>query len=75
LLIIVLGPPEQKDVWFRCMNLVMDPAQALLDADSSPFVVRKKAEGAGVIIAEVALGDEFEKRLWENHMSILVVFV
>jgi len=75
LLIIVLGPPEQKDMRFRRMNLVMDPTQTLLDADSSPFVVCEEAKGARIIVGEVALRDELEERLWEDHMSILVLFV
>jgi len=75
LLVIVLGPPEQKDMWFRRMNLVMDPAQALLDADSPPFVIREEAKGTSVIVIKVALRNEFEERLWEDHMSILVLVV
>jgi len=57
------------------MNLVMDPAQALLDADSPPFVIRKEAECARVIVIEVALRDEFEERLREDHMSVLELVV
>ena len=57
------------------MNLVMDPAQALLDADSPPFVICEKAKGARIIVAKVALRDELEERLWEDHMSILVLLV
>jgi hypothetical protein len=57
------------------MNLVMDPAQALLDADSPPFVIRKEAEGARVIVVEVTLRNEFEERLWEDHMSVLELVV
>jgi len=75
LLIVVLGPPEQKDVWFRRMDLIMDPSQALLDADSSPFVIRKEAKSARVIIIEVALRDELEERFGEDHMSILVLVI
>ena len=94
LLIVVLGPPEQKDVRFRryrlsqyclwvilpqdnrhTMNLVMDPAQALLDADAPPFVIREEAEGARVIVIEVTLRNEFEERLWEDYMSVLELVV
>jgi len=57
------------------MNLVMDPAQALLDADSPPFVIREEAEGARVIVIEVTLRDEFEERLREDHMSVLELVV
>jgi hypothetical protein len=57
------------------MNLVMDPAQALLDADSPPFVIREEAKGPRVIVIEVALGNEFEERLGENHMSVLELVV
>jgi hypothetical protein len=57
------------------MNLVMDPTQALLDADSPPFVICEQAKGARIIVAEVALRDELEERFWEDHMSILVLFV
>lgn len=57
------------------MDLVMDPAQALLDPDSPPFVIREEAKGARVIIIEVALGDELEERLRKDHMSIFVLFV
>ena len=53
----------------------MDPAQALLDADSPPFVIREEAKGARVIVVEVALRDEFEEGLWEDHMSVLVLVV
>jgi len=75
LLIVVLCPPEQKDMRFRRMNLVMDPAQALLDADSPPFVIREEAKGTSIIIIEVALRDELEERLRKDHVSILVLFV
>jgi len=74
-LIEVLGPPEQKDMWFRRMDLIMDPSQALLDTDSPPFVIRKKTKGSRVIVIEVALRNEFEERLWEDHMSVLVLVV
>lgn len=57
------------------MDLVMDPAQALLDANSSPFVIREKTKGASFIVVEVALRDELEERLWEDYMSILVLVV
>lgn len=57
------------------MNLVMDPAQALLDADSPPLVIREEAKGTRVIIIEVALRDELEERLRKDHMSILVLVV
>ena len=57
------------------MNLVMDPAQALLDTDSPPFVIRKEAECARVIVTEVTLRDEFEERFWEDHMSVLELVV
>jgi len=57
------------------MDLVMDPAQALLDADSPPFVIREEAKGARVIVVEVTLRNEFEERLWEDHMSILILVV
>lgn len=53
----------------------MDPAQALLDANSPPFVISEEAKGTSVIIIEVALGDELEERLRKDHMSILVLFV
>ena len=53
----------------------MDPTQALLDADSPPFVVRKKAKGTRVIVIEVALRNEFEERLREDHMSVLILVV
>ena len=53
----------------------MDPAQALLDADPPPLVVRKEAEGARIIVIEVALGNEFEEGLWKDHMSILILLV
>jgi len=75
LLIIILGPPEQKDVWFRRMDLVMNPAQALLDADSPPFVIREEAEGARVIVVEITLRDEFEERFREDHMAVLKLVV
>jgi len=75
LLIVVLGPPEEKDMGFRRMNLVMDPTQALLDADSPPFMVCEEAKGASIIVVEVAFRDELEERLRENHMSVLVLFV
>jgi hypothetical protein len=57
------------------MDLVMDPAQALLDPDSPPFVIREEAKSSSVIVIEVALRDEFEERLGEDHMSILVLVV
>ena len=57
------------------MNLVMDPTQALLDADSPPFVICEQAKSARIIVAEVGLRNELEERLWEYHMSILVLFV
>ena len=57
------------------MNLVMDPAQALLNADSPPFVIREEAKGPRVIVIEVALRNEFEERLGENHMSVLELVV
>ena len=57
------------------MNLVVDPAQTLLDTDSPPFVVREEAKGARVIVVEVVLGNELEEGLWEDHMPILVLFV
>jgi len=75
LLIVVFCSPEKKDMRFRRMDLVMDPAQALLDADSPPFVIREEAKGTRVIITEVALGDELEERLRKDHMSIFVLFV
>jgi len=75
LLIIVLGPPEQKDVWFRRMDLVMNPAQALLDANPPPFVIREEAERASVIVVEVTLRDEFEERFREDYMPVLKLFV
>jgi len=74
-LIEILGPPEQKDMWFRRMDFIMDPSQALLDTDSPPFVIRKKTKGSRVIVIEVALRNEFEERLWEDHMSVLVLVV
>jgi len=57
------------------MNLVMNPTKALLDTDSPPFVVREEPKGAGVIVTEVTLGNKFEERFWEDHMSILVLVV
>ena len=57
------------------MNLVMDPTQALLDTDSPPFVICEEAKGARVIVVKVALRNEFEERLWEDHMSVLVLVV
>jgi len=57
------------------MNLVMDPAQALLNADSPPFVIRKEAEGTSVIVTEVTLRDEFEERFREDYMSVLELIV
>jgi hypothetical protein len=57
------------------VNLIMDPAQALLDTDPPPFVVCKEAKGARVIVIEVALGNEFEEGLWEDYMPILILFV
>ena len=57
------------------MNLVMDPAQTLLNADSPPFVIREEAKGPRVIVIEVALRNEFEERLGENHMSVLELVV
>ena len=57
------------------MNLVMNPAQALLDADSPPFVVREETECARVIIVEVTLRDEFEEWFWEDHMPVLELVV
>jgi len=75
LLIVVLGSPEQKDVWLRRMNLVMNPSQALLDTDSPPFLIRKKAKSTGFIVIEVILRNEFEERFWEDHMSVLVLVV
>jgi len=57
------------------MYFVMDPAQALLDADSPPFVIREDAKGARVIVVEVTLRNEFEERLREDHMSVLVLVV
>ena len=53
----------------------MDPTQALLDADPPPFVIREEAKGASVIVIEVALRNEFEERLREDHMSVLVLVV
>lgn len=53
----------------------MDPAQALLDADSPPFVIREEAKGTSFIITEVALWDELEERFRKDHMSILVMVV
>jgi len=53
----------------------MDPTQALLNADSPPFVIREESKGTSVIVIEVTLGNEFEERLWEDHMSILVLLV
>lgn len=75
MLIIVLGPPEQKDMGFRRMYLVMDPSQTLLDADSPPLVIRKEAKSARVVVVEIAFRNEFEERLGEDYMSILVVLV
>lgn len=75
MLIVVLCPPEQKDVWLRCVNLVVDPSQTLLDTDSPPFVIRKQAKGTRVIVVEVALRNKFEERLWEDHMSVFVLVV
>jgi len=57
------------------MNLVMDPAQALLYADSPPLVIRKEAECARVIVTEVTLRDELEERFREDHMSVLELVV
>ena len=57
------------------MDLVMNPAQALLDTDSPPFLVREEAEGARVIVTEVTLRDEFEERFWEYHMSVFELVV
>jgi hypothetical protein len=57
------------------MYFIMDPSQALLDTDSSPFVIRKETKSSSVIIIEVALRNEFEEGLWEYHMSILVLVV
>ena len=53
----------------------MDPTQALLDADSPPFVIREEAKGARIIVVEVALRDELEERLRKDYMSVLVLFV
>jgi len=74
-LVVVLLPPEQKDMWFRRMYFIMDPSQALLDADSPPFVIRKETKSSSVIIIEVALRNEFEEGFWEYHMPILVLVV
>jgi len=53
----------------------MDPTQALLDANSSPFVIREEAKGASIIVVEVALRNELEERLREDYMSVLVLLV
>lgn len=53
----------------------MYPSQALLDTDSSPFVIRKETKSTSIITIEVALGDEFEEGFWKDHMSILVLVV
>ena len=57
------------------MNLVVDPAQTLLDTDSPPFVIREEAKGARVIVIEVALRNEFEERLWQDLMPVLVLII
>ena len=57
------------------MNLIMNPTQALLDADSSPFVICEETKGARIIVVEVALRNELEERLWEDYMSVLVLLV
>lgn len=57
------------------MDLVMDPAQALLDANSPPFMIREETKGARVVVVEVTLGNELEERFWEDYVSILVLVV
>lgn len=62
-------PPEQKDVWLRTVDLVVDPASTLLDAEVAPFILFQKTLSTR----------EFEHllrySLWKNHVAVLIPVV
>ena len=66
---------HSKDLRKLTMNLIVLPAQALGDPDSSPFMLCKKTEHSRVIGAEVLLWNHLEELLGKNDMAVFIFIV
>lgn len=52
LLLIVQRPPEEHDVWLRAMNCIVDPPTALLNPNSTPFILKSTQQNINFRAAE-----------------------
>lgn len=65
---------EQQNVRLRRVNLIVLPAQALRDPQTSPLFLVEDLE-CSCLGVEVILGDGLQHLLWEHHVSDFLVSI